>query len=79
MVKVSIIVPIYNTDPFLTQCLESLVNQTLQEIELILVDDGSTDRCGEIVESFAKRDPRIRVIICRVLRVRSDILSGSAV
>lgn len=62
MIKVSIIVPIYNTDPFLTQCLESLVNQTLQEIELILVDDGSTDRCGEIVESFAKRDPRIRVI-----------------
>lgn len=60
--KVSIIVPIYNVSRFLKQCLDSLLVQTLQEIEIILVDDGSTDESGEICEAYALKDSRIRVI-----------------
>lgn len=58
---VSIIVPIYNVKPFLTQCIESIRNQTVKEIEIILIDDGSTDGCPEICDRFAAEDGRIRV------------------
>ena len=61
-VKVSVIVPVYNSEKFLTQCLESICNQTLKEIEVICVDDGSTDSSPEILEMFAKKDSRIQVL-----------------
>ena len=59
---VSIIVPVYNTETFLPKCIESIQNQTYSNIEIILVDDGSTDRSGDICDSYAENDTRIRVI-----------------
>ena len=60
--KVSIILPIYNVDKYLKQSLDSLLNQTLKEIEIICVNDGSTDKCYEILEEYKKKDNRIKVI-----------------
>lgn len=60
--KVSIIIPIYNSELYLKRCLESVVNQSLQEIEIICVNDGSTDGCLEILNEFASRDNRIHII-----------------
>lgn len=57
--KVSIIVPVYNVERYLKQCLNSCVKQTLKDIEIICVDDGSTDRSYEIIKQYAKRDSRI--------------------
>lgn len=62
MPKVSIIVPVYNVEQYLPKCIESLVSQTLQEIEIILVDDGSTDKSVEICDIYALQDSRIKVI-----------------
>lgn len=59
---ISIIVPIYDVEPFLEKCIISLVNQTYKELEIILVDDGSPDKCGDICDKWAKKDSRIRVI-----------------
>lgn len=61
-ILVSIIVPVYNTGEYLYKCLESIVNQNLQEIELILIDDGSTDNSGKICDFYSKKDKRVRVI-----------------
>ncbi len=58
----SIIVPVYNVEQYLERCLQSLVNQTYANIEIILVDDGSTDKCPEICERWAVNDRRIKVI-----------------
>lgn len=55
--KVSVIVPVYNTAAFLEKCLDSLVNQTLEEIEIIVVNDGSTDHSQEIIDSYSERYP----------------------
>ena len=60
-IKVSVIIPIYNMEPYLAQCLKSVINQTLQEIEIICVDDGSTDGSWEILRAFAAQDARIQV------------------
>ena len=60
--KISIIVPVYNTEAYLPACLESLLRQTHRNLELLTVDDGSTDGSAAILEAYAKRDPRIRVI-----------------
>lgn len=60
--KVSIIVPIYNVEDYLEACVNSLRNQSLDDIEIILVDDGSPDRSGAIADDLARRDPRIRVV-----------------
>ncbi len=60
--KVSIIVPVYNTAQYLPQCLDSLCGQTYRNLEIILVNDGSTDHSGEIAAQYAARDPRIQVI-----------------
>ncbi len=57
MIKVSIIVPVYNVQDYLEKCLDSLVNQTLKEIEIIIVNDGSTDCSQEIIDDFALRFP----------------------
>lgn len=62
MAKVSIIVPVYKVEAYLEKCVSSIVKQTLQEIEIILVDDGSPDRCPAICDQLAKTDSRIRVI-----------------
>jgi glycosyltransferase involved in cell wall biosynthesis len=62
MAKLSVIVPIYNVEKYLRKCLDSVVNQTLSDLEIILVDDGSPDRCGEICDEYAANDSRIKVI-----------------
>ncbi|MDR1910711.1 MAG: glycosyltransferase [Holosporales bacterium] len=62
MPKVSIVVPIYNVEKYLPECLDSLVAQTLQDIEIICVNDGSTDGSLKIVQQYAAKDPRITVI-----------------
>lgn len=61
-VKVSIIVPIYNVETYLEKCLDSLTSQTLNEIEILAINDGSTDRSLEILEKYAKRDSRIIIL-----------------
>ena len=61
-VKVSVIIPVYNTDHYLEQCLDSVVSQTLQDIEIICVDDGSTDRSPEILRRYEAEDARIRIV-----------------
>ena len=59
---ISVIVPIYNVEAYLPQCLDSIVSQTYKDLEIILVDDGSTDGSGRICDEFADKDVRIRVI-----------------
>lgn len=59
---ISVIVPIYNVEENLERCLESILNQTYTNMEIILVDDGSPDRCGEICDIYLKKDNRVRVI-----------------
>ena len=59
---VSIVIPVYNVSRYLPQCLESVLSQTYQNIEVLIVDDGSTDGSGSICDRFAERDPRIRAI-----------------
>lgn len=62
MPKVSIIVPVYNTEKYISRCIESILSQTFEDIEIIIVDDGSTDGCGAICDKFALRDERVRVV-----------------
>lgn len=60
-IKFSVCIPIYNTESFLEECIESVLNQTYQDFEIILVDDGSTDSSGEICDTFSCKDSRITV------------------
>ena len=60
--NVSVILPVYNTAPYLGQCLDSILAQTLQNFEIICVDDGSTDGSLELLEQYQNKDSRIRVI-----------------
>ncbi len=62
MAEISIIVPVYNVEKFLKRCIDSILAQTFTDFELILVDDGSPDNCGEICDEYAKSDKRVRVI-----------------
>ncbi|SFH06792.1 Glycosyltransferase involved in cell wall bisynthesis [Desulfotomaculum arcticum] len=62
MNKVSVIIPVYNVEKYLRQCLDSVINQTLQEIEIICIDDGSSDGSWLILEEYASRDYRIRIL-----------------
>ena len=62
MCEISIIVPVYNVEKYLNKCIESILNQTFNKFELILVNDGSTDKCGEICDQYKKHDSRIKVI-----------------
>lgn len=59
---ISIIVPVYNVEKYLNRCVDSILNQTFSDFELILVDDGSPDNCGKICDEYAKKDDRVRVI-----------------
>lgn len=59
---ISIIVPIYNAAKYLPACLDSIINQTYQNLEIILVDDGSTDNSYQIAKDYAKKDPRIKLL-----------------
>lgn len=59
---ISVIVPIYNVEAYLERCIESIINQTYRNLEIILVDDGSPDGCGSICDQWEKRDSRIKVI-----------------
>lgn len=61
-IDVSVVVPVYNSEAFLPECVESLLGQTLRNVEFIFVDDGSTDRSAEILERYRQRDGRIKVI-----------------
>lgn len=60
--KVSIVVPVYNVEKYLDRCMQSLLNQTLEEIEIILVDDESPDNCSVMCDEYAKQDRRVKVI-----------------
>ena len=60
--KISIIVPVYNVEKYLSKCIDSIINQTYKNIEIILVDDGSTDNSSKICDKYAKKDNRIKVI-----------------
>ena len=62
MPKVSVIVPIYNVEKYLERCMDSLLNQTLKDIEIIMVDDGSPDNCPKMCDEYAKKDSRVKVI-----------------
>jgi len=62
MPKVSIVVPVYNVEKYLEECLNSLINQTFTDIEIICIDDGSPDNCGAILDKYATHDKRMRII-----------------
>lgn len=62
MCEISIIVPVYNVEKYLNKCVDSILNQTFKDFELILVDDGSPDNSGTICDQYAKEDTRVRVI-----------------
>ena len=62
MHKISIIVPVYQTEAYLDRCVRSIVEQTYRNLEIILVDDGSPDNCPALCDAWAEKDPRIKVI-----------------
>lgn len=70
--KVSVIVPIYNVEKYLDECMVSLLNQTLKDIEIILVDDESPDNCPKMCDEYANKDKRVKVVHKKM--VDSDLL-----
>ena len=62
MPQISVIVPIYKVEQYLERCVDSILNQTFTDFELVLVDDGSPDNCGAICDEYAKKNERIVVI-----------------
>ena len=60
--KISVIIPVYNVEKYLCECLDSIVNQTLKDIEIICVNDGSTDNSLSILQEYASKDERIKII-----------------
>lgn len=62
MPRISVIVPVYNVEQYLPACVDSILGQTFEDFELLLVDDGSPDNCGAICDEYAQKDPRVRVI-----------------
>lgn len=77
--KVSVVVPIYNVEHYLKECVDSILAQTLKDIEVILVDDGSPDKCGEIIDEYAKNDRRIVAIHQRNSGYSTAVNRGIAV
>lgn len=76
MVKVSIVIPVYNRKNFLTVCIKSLLAQSFEDFEICLVDDGSTDGTGLLCDELAEKDTRIRVFMCKMaeqpMRVKKE-------
>ena len=62
MALISVVVPVYNVEKYIHQCIDSILSQTFTDLELILVDDGSPDRCPQICDRYAEQDQRIHVI-----------------
>ena len=60
-ITVSVIIPVYNTEKYLEECLKSVINQTLKVIEIICIDDGSTDNSPDILKEYSEKDGRIRI------------------
>ena len=60
--RISVLMPAYNVEKYIAASLDSLLQQTYQDFEIVVVNDGSTDQTGSILESYRKRDPRVRVI-----------------
>lgn len=85
MIKVSVIVPVYNVEKYLPRCIDSVLAQSFADLELILVDDGSTDSSGRICDGYALRDGRIRVIhqanggVSAARNAALDIMTGEYV
>ena len=76
---ISIIVPVYNVEPYIERCVDSIIGQTYKNIEIILVDDGSPDNCPKICDEYAKKDNRIKVIhkendisCCKLIRCTDE-------
>ena len=67
--EVSVIIPVYNMEPYLEQCLDSVCNQTLRNIEILCINDGSTDSSGQILEKYAKLDKRIIVVQLSLIHI----------
>ena len=61
MPAISVIIPVYNVEKYLRECLDSVLSQTFSDFELILIDDGSPDSSGAICDEYAERDARVRV------------------
>ena len=59
---ISVIIPVYNSEKYLRACLDSVINQTYKHLDIILINDGSTDQSGYICDEYAKKDSRIKVI-----------------
>lgn len=62
MAKISIIIPVYNVERYLEKCIDSILQQTFKDIEVVLVNDGSQDQCGEICDRYKQKDNRIKVV-----------------
>ena len=60
--KISVIVPVYNSEKYIKRCIESIISQTYRQLEILLIDDGSTDGSGYICDLYEKRDSRIKVV-----------------
>lgn len=79
---ISVIVPVYNVEPYLERCLNSIINQTYKNLEIILVDDGSSDNSGAICDNFSQEDKRIKVIhtvnggVCKARNIGLEIAVG---
>lgn len=58
---ISVIVPVYNVEKYLNKCVDSILGQTFRDFEVLLVDDGSPDRCPQICDEYARKDSRVRV------------------
>ena len=61
-IKISVIIPVYNGEKFIQECLDSITNQSLNEIEIICINDGSTDNTLDILNEYSSRDNRIKII-----------------
>lgn len=65
----SVIIPVYNSEKFIRRCINSILEQTYQEFEVIVIDDGSTDSTSKILENFSEKDARIKVYAKRCQKV----------